>query len=171
MVMQVDQELCAGCGLCMEACSVGAIYLMDRRAVIDEALCTQCEACLDACPNGAIHTLSEPVRSLPIGALPASEPQINPALTPTVLSKTAAPTRGLAPLLGAALAFLGREVAPHLVEVLATTLERRLTATATSTTTLLSAPPESSTRTIRGIRRQARYRCRRNSKENHKERR
>ena len=78
MVFQVNQELCAGCGVCMEACSVGAIQLVDQRAVIDNMLCTQCEACADACPNEAIDILSIPARSMPIAALPAAEIQIAP---------------------------------------------------------------------------------------------
>jgi ferredoxin len=38
MVMQVDQELCAGCGVCVDACSTGAIHLVEQRAEIDNVM-------------------------------------------------------------------------------------------------------------------------------------
>jgi len=55
MTIKVNQELCAGCGVCVDACSVEAIQMVDYRAKIDDALCTQCGVCMDACPNGAIN--------------------------------------------------------------------------------------------------------------------
>jgi len=51
-----------------------------------------------------------------------AETQIIPAPNPTVLPETAAPVRVLVPLAGAALAFLGHEVAPRLVDVLVNAL-------------------------------------------------
>jgi hypothetical protein len=74
------------------------------------------------------------------------------------LPETVAPVRGLAPLAGAALSFLGSEVAPRLIDVLIAALERRL---AQPTTTAISALPTSSrghTTQSRGKQRQARYR-------------
>jgi NAD-dependent dihydropyrimidine dehydrogenase PreA subunit len=171
MFIQVNQELCDGCGVCVETCPVGAIQLVDQRAVIDDALCTQCEACVDACPNGAITALSVPARSAPIVALPAAESRIVPARDQAALPETAAPARGLASLAGAVLAFLGREIAPRLADALITALERRL---ARPTTTSI-APASSSSRSLtaksRGEQRQARYRGGRIGYKNHKERR
>lgn len=158
MAMQVDQELCAGCGVCADTCSNGAIYLIDHRAVIDEALCTQCRACIDACSNGAITAIYEPAQRAPIAARPVAETQIIPAPNPTVLTETAAPVHGLAPLAGAALAFLGREVAPRLVDVLVNALERRLTQPTTTSITPSNASARVSTTQRRCAQRQARYR-------------
>ena len=158
MVMQVNQELCAGCGVCVEVCSSGAIYLIDQRAEIDTALCTSCNACVEACPNGAIAAVSEPAQLVPTAVLTAPETQIVPTPTHTVLPVAEPFTHGLTSLAGTALAFLGREVAPRLIDVLANALERRLSTPATSTRTSSSASPKSPTGMRRGIGRQVRCR-------------
>jgi NAD-dependent dihydropyrimidine dehydrogenase PreA subunit len=171
MVMQVNQELCAGCGACMEACPVGAIHLMDQCAAIDDGLCTQCEACMDACPSGAITALSVPARSTPVVALSTIENRIVPAPKQTVLPETVTPTIGVVSLTGAALAFLGREVAPRLVDVLINVLERRLERPTMTATAPLATSNRGFGKQGRGVRRQARYRGGRNYTGNHKERR
>ena len=125
MVIQVDQELCAGCGVCVDACSVGAIQLVDYRAVIDDALCTQCEACTDACPNSAIIALSIPAHAISM-ASPASESRSSPARLPAAQPVTLTSGHKLASLTGTALAYLGQEVLPYILDGLAATLERRL---------------------------------------------
>ncbi len=157
MVIQVTQELCAGCGVCIEACSVGAIQLVDQRAVIDNALCTKCEACAAACPNGAITALSVPACYPPIVALPAAESQIVPVRSRVALPETTSPARGLVPLAGATLTFLGREVAPRLADTLIAALERRLAQPTTTAIPLLSTQSSMLTKHSSGQKKQARY--------------
>ncbi len=55
---QIDSELCAGCGTCVENCPVDAIELLDG-GVADrkEELCIGCGVCARACPEGAISLL------------------------------------------------------------------------------------------------------------------
>ena len=171
MGIQVNQELCAGCGVCVDACSVEAIHLVDQLAVIDDALCTACEACIEACPNEAITARPVQEPSVSIVKLPAAEPRPVPIRDQARLPETAAPVRGLAPLAGAALAFLGREAAPRLVDMLVTALERKLARPITSNETPLSPSSRSLTTQSRGKQRQARYRGGRTGNGNHKGRR
>ncbi len=52
-VAVVDTEKCAGCGICVDVCPVGAIEV-DQTAVINEEICTGCARCVAECPNAAI---------------------------------------------------------------------------------------------------------------------
>jgi len=158
MILQVNQEFCSGCGACVDTCCVGAIQMLDQHAVIDEALCTQCEACVDACLNGAITALSVSARCMPVMVPPVAESRPVPVQGGIVQPETAMPARGLAALAGAVLAYLGHEVAPRLVDVLITLLERRLAQPTTSAMTPLSTSSRSLTSLSRGKQRQARFR-------------
>jgi ferredoxin len=165
MVIQVNQELCAGCGVCVDACSVGAIRLVDQRPVIEDTLCTACEACIEVCPNEAItkRTVLEP--SVSIMTLPAVESRPLPVQDQAALPEMAATARGLAPLAGATLAFLGREFVPRLVDVMITALERRFAQPTTAVTSLSISSRALATHS-RGKPRQARYRSGRTGNRN-----
>jgi heterodisulfide reductase subunit A-like polyferredoxin len=64
-VANVNEDLCRGCGFCVEACPYKAIELkeIDRFgnkvivATVNEALCKGCGSCSAACLNGAISHL------------------------------------------------------------------------------------------------------------------
>jgi hypothetical protein len=155
----------------MDDCSVGAIQLVDQRAVIDNTLCTECQACIEACPNGAIIALAVPGLSAPIKELPVTALHRVSIQDQVILPGKAAPDRGLAPLAGAALAFLGSDVAPRLVDILITALERRSARPTTTAVTPLFTSSRVLTTQIRGKRKQARYRGGRIGNRNLKERR
>jgi NAD-dependent dihydropyrimidine dehydrogenase PreA subunit len=166
MVLQVNQELCAGCGVCIEACSVGAIRLVDQRAEINTELCTQCEACIDACLNGAITAMLEPAPLTPYVSL-VTETHNNPAPARTLLPAANPPDHSLTAMAGTALTFLVHEVAPRLVDVLAAALERRLER---PITTAVSPLPDNSKAHViqgRGNRRRARLRGKHSDKRIH----
>ena len=54
MAAKVDNSACAGCGVCVAACPVEAIEIVDGVAKIDEETCIECGACVGECPCGAI---------------------------------------------------------------------------------------------------------------------
>ena len=50
----VIQELCDGCGVCIQTCSVNAITMQEGKAKINPFMCTGCGACIPVCPREAI---------------------------------------------------------------------------------------------------------------------
>ena len=55
-VLQIDPELCKGCGKCMKQCPMEAISGQIRMPhVIDTEKCIKCGACWGCCPFGAIR--------------------------------------------------------------------------------------------------------------------
>jgi len=57
----VSEEMCVGCGVCVEECPAGAIALADEIARIDEEECIRCGRCHDICPEEAVRHDSERV--------------------------------------------------------------------------------------------------------------
>jgi NAD-dependent dihydropyrimidine dehydrogenase PreA subunit len=56
--VQIDQEKCNGCGLCVPACAEGAIKIVNGKAVLSaDNLCDGLGACLGECPQDAIKVI------------------------------------------------------------------------------------------------------------------
>ena len=54
-IIEIDDELCDGCGECVPECAEGAIQIVDGKArLVSESYCDGLGACLGECPNGAI---------------------------------------------------------------------------------------------------------------------
>ena len=54
-IIHINQELCNGCGLCVDACHEGAIHMVEGKAqLVRDDYCDGLGDCLPACPTGAI---------------------------------------------------------------------------------------------------------------------
>ncbi|WP_371373190.1 ATP-binding protein [Sporomusa aerivorans] len=57
-IVQINEEKCDGCGLCVGACHEAALKLIDGKAkLISDHLCDGLGACLPDCPRGAIEII------------------------------------------------------------------------------------------------------------------
>lgn len=54
-IIEIDENLCDGCGQCVPACAEGAIQIIDGKAkLVSEIYCDGLGACLGECPKGAL---------------------------------------------------------------------------------------------------------------------
>lgn len=57
-IIQIDEEKCNGCGLCIPNCHEGALQIIDNKArLISDLFCDGLGACLGHCPEGAIEII------------------------------------------------------------------------------------------------------------------
>jgi ferredoxin len=55
-VIDIDEEKCDGCGLCIPNCPEGALQILDGKArLVSDLFCDGLGACLGHCPRGAIR--------------------------------------------------------------------------------------------------------------------
>ncbi len=124
-MIQIDEQLCTGCGTCVDGCPQGAISLDGGVAVWSAERCNGCGVCVDACPQRAI-LLVETV------APEAETVMKQPALRAptTMVTAPAAPLAAprptsLWPLMGSFLRWAGMELAPRLADVALKVWSRR----------------------------------------------
>lgn len=54
-IIEIDEELCNGCGQCVTGCAEGALQIVDDKAkVVSEIFCDGLGACIGECPTGAL---------------------------------------------------------------------------------------------------------------------
>ncbi|MBN1883258.1 MAG: 4Fe-4S binding protein [Deltaproteobacteria bacterium] len=58
-IIEINEDRCTGCGLCIIACAEGALTLVDGKArLVSDTYCDGLGACLGDCPEGAITIVS-----------------------------------------------------------------------------------------------------------------
>lgn len=65
-VSRLDEDLCIGCGNCVEACPFGAIMLKNSRVNIIEDICMGCGVCMTVCLEGGLSLALEPSKGAPL---------------------------------------------------------------------------------------------------------
>jgi nitroreductase/NAD-dependent dihydropyrimidine dehydrogenase PreA subunit len=58
--IQVDQDKCTRCGICVDVCG-GVLGMGDRGPQVVHNLCISCGQCVAACPQGALDNLNAPL--------------------------------------------------------------------------------------------------------------
>lgn len=54
-IIEIDENLCDGCGQCAPSCAEGALQIVDGKArMVSEVYCDGLGACLGECPRGAL---------------------------------------------------------------------------------------------------------------------
>ncbi|MCP4896883.1 MAG: 4Fe-4S ferredoxin [bacterium] len=57
-IIEIDEELCDGCGDCVSSCAEGAIQMIDGKAkLVSDVYCDGLGACLGFCPQGALTVI------------------------------------------------------------------------------------------------------------------
>lgn len=57
-IIEIDEELCDGCGQCVPSCAEGALEIIDGKArVVRDMYCDGLGACLGECPTGALRII------------------------------------------------------------------------------------------------------------------
>jgi NAD-dependent dihydropyrimidine dehydrogenase PreA subunit len=57
-IIQIDEEKCNGCGVCIPNCHEGALQVIDGKArLVSDLFCDGLGACLGHCPEGAIEII------------------------------------------------------------------------------------------------------------------
>lgn len=65
-VAEIDEDLCIGCGDCVEFCQFGALSLNGGMAVVDRSRCMGCGVCASKCLNEASQLVRDPAKGQPL---------------------------------------------------------------------------------------------------------
>jgi Pyruvate/2-oxoacid:ferredoxin oxidoreductase delta subunit len=83
-IIQIDEEKCNGCGLCVPACAEGAIGIIDGKArLVAEKYCDGLGACLGECPQDALTIIEADAEAFDMEAAEAHVKDLKPVLLPS----------------------------------------------------------------------------------------
>ena len=116
VLIKINELECKGCGICLDACPQGAIYLCDDVAGVDLERCDDCRKCIPQCPSNAISWVDEKseiiipqIRMEQVGAYPLQAERSVELKKRTSILLTAI----------AAIALIGKEIVPKVLDILA----------------------------------------------------
>jgi Fe-S-cluster-containing hydrogenase component 2 len=105
-IIEIDEELCDGCGLCVPSCAEGAIQVVAGKArLVADKYCDGLGACLGECPTGALQIVEREADEFDEAAVEAylrdkeNEPRgdkIQPPMCPSNRVQTFIPRAGAA---------------------------------------------------------------------------
>ncbi len=65
-ISRVAEQLCIGCGTCIEFCQFGALVIVNGKNHVDSSRCMGCGVCSGKCPHEALALSLEPSRGIPL---------------------------------------------------------------------------------------------------------
>ncbi|MHA1925395.1 MAG: ATP-binding protein [Candidatus Thorarchaeota archaeon] len=61
-LIEVDNDLCTGCGTCVDRCQFAALDVPEDLSVVNTDRCIGCGVCAISCPEGALQLVARPDR-------------------------------------------------------------------------------------------------------------